>query len=549
MRTNSTIQNKSESSIEIIREANNTNDENTPEYCHDSFSQVVSQCSDILVPAQEEIEDDSLNNTVPQYTSTPMRNPVQEDTSHPVFTTGSELESLGYSELDNSVPRFHGSTSGTDNVFEKKGLKVIYTNIDTFLNKREEFTNLVEQKKPDVICMVEILPKSSTYSFNQSEYSIHGYCCYFPDNMKRGVVIYVNIALISSSYHLATNSYEECVFVSVNLKNQNKLLICCVYRSPNSGAENNNKLIELFNKLGNKKLTHLLIVGDFNCKEIDWELKTAKTGPDSIQAQLVQTIYTQGWFQHVNFHTRFRGSNLPSLIDLVITNEIDMIENLLIENPIGKSDHGVLIFDYLCYGQEVPLIVKPNYYKGDYNTMRYYLMNNNVWSDGEDDLGSKWANFKKTLSEITDMFIPKSISSTKNHKPWINKTAIQAVKMKHRAWNKYNKLRSTENWDMYCKARNYATFQVKTAKNDYERNIARQIKHNPKCFWKMVRDKTKVKQGIQSLMTKDGDTVQDDRSKAELLNSFFVSVFTEEDKCDIPSMQDKPFQKPLETLK
>ena len=92
-----TIQNKSESSIEINRGANNTNDENTPEYCHDSYSQVVSQCSDTLVPVQEEIEVDILNNTVPQYTSTPMRNPVQEDTSRPVFTTGSELESLGYS--------------------------------------------------------------------------------------------------------------------------------------------------------------------------------------------------------------------------------------------------------------------------------------------------------------------------------------------------------------------------------------------------------------------------------------------------------------------
>ena len=49
-----------------------------------------------------------------------MRNPVQVDTSQLVFTTGSELESLGYSELDNSVPEFHGSTSGTDNVFEKR---------------------------------------------------------------------------------------------------------------------------------------------------------------------------------------------------------------------------------------------------------------------------------------------------------------------------------------------------------------------------------------------------------------------------------------------
>ena len=58
--------------------------------------------------------------------------------------------------------------------------------------------------------------------------------------------------------------------------------------------------------------------------------------------------------------------------------------------------------------------------------MRNYLTNNTVWSDERDDLGSKWANFKKTLSEITDMFIPKSISSSKKHKSWINKTTVQA---------------------------------------------------------------------------------------------------------------------------
>ena len=35
--------------------------------------------------------------------------------------------------------------------------------------------------------------------------------------------------------------------------------------------------------VGNKKLTHMLVVGDFNRKEIDWEKMNARTNPDSIQ--------------------------------------------------------------------------------------------------------------------------------------------------------------------------------------------------------------------------------------------------------------------------
>ena len=120
--------------------------------------------------------------------------------------------------------------------------------------------------------------------------------------------------------------------------------------------------------------------------------------------------------------------------------------------------------------------------------------------------------------------------------------------MKHRAWNKYNKSRNEESWNLYIKARNYATFQVKIAKYQYEKKIAKEIKKNPKCFWKMVRDKTRVKVGIPNLITKEGEIIQGDKKKTELFNSFFVSVLTKEDKRSIPSMEDRPFQKLLEDI-
>ena len=68
--------------------------------------------------------------------------------------------------------------------------------------------------------------------------------------------------------------------------------------------------------------------------------------------------------------------------------------------------------------------------------------------------------------EVTDKFIPKRYPSKNRHKIWINKTVIQAVKLKHLAWNKYNKSTSTciDTWDTNYNARNFATFHVEKSK-------------------------------------------------------------------------------------
>ena len=49
-----------------------------------------------------------------------------------------------------------------------------------------------------------------------------------------------------------------------------------------------------------------------------------------------------------------------------------------------------------------------------------------------------------------------------------------------------------------------------------------------------MRSKTKVKQGISDLKRDDGTTAHTDEEKAEELNAFFASVFTNEDTTDVP---------------
>ena len=71
----------------------------------------------------------------------------------------------------------------------------------------------------------------------------------------------------------------------------------------------------------------------------------------------------------MKLETRFREGQKSSLLDLIITNEPHMIEDLEILNPLGKSDHGVLSFTYLCYGEEKIIKGVPKNHKGDYEVI------------------------------------------------------------------------------------------------------------------------------------------------------------------------------------
>ena len=64
----------------------------------------------------------------------------------------------------------------------------------------------------------------------------------------------------------------------------------------------------------------------------------------------------------------------------------------------------------------------------------------------------------------------------------------------------------------------------------------------------MVRERTKVKEVIHDLTNKDGVIISEDEEKANILNSFFVSVFTKEDISNIPVLTERLVQSMLEDV-
>ena len=85
------------------------------------------------------------------------------------------------------------------------------------------------------------------------------------------------------------------------------------------------------------KPSHLLILGDFNIKDINWVDITSYTNETHISTKFIECVRYCFLFQDVIEPTRrFRADNIPSILDLIFTNEENMFLDLLSLPGLGK---------------------------------------------------------------------------------------------------------------------------------------------------------------------------------------------------------------------
>ena len=61
---------------------------------------------------------------------------------------------------------------------------------------------------------------------------------------------------------------------------------------------------------------------------------------------------------------------------------------------------------------------------------------------------------------------------------------------------------------------------------EYEKNMAKNIKHNNKALFKCIRGKEQVRTSVGPLRNGTGRVVSDESEMASLLNRYFPSTFT-----------------------
>ena len=292
-------------------------------------------------------------------------------------------------------------------------------------------------------------------------------------------------------------------------------------------------------------------MGDFNFPTINWDEGIAQGNAENNIAQLfVDKVRDCFWSQQVDQFTRKRGQNRPSLLDLIIVNENNMIDNLLYNSPLGLSDHCLLSFQYSCY-IDYPTSKRKRYFmdKMDVTKLRKELninWNQTLNTKGEDtDTNTMWNNFEEKISEVQDSCIPHKMFDT-NRKNWqlpVNQDVREIIRKKHRLWTRYIETRDQEKHQAYKKIRNKLRNITRKNKVQKERDIAADIKGNPKRFWKYVNSKTKTKTTIPDLeVTSEENTIKitTDAEKAEALANFFSKVLINEPDDQFQELWENP---------
>ena len=114
----------------------------------------------------------------------------------------------------------------------------MYTNVDSFMNKRDELRALIQNKSYDVIALTEILPKNKDqFDISSVEWKMDGYDMFIsPPNIftKRGCLVYTKEGLNALKLDSKIYQFVEYVQLGIHFEHGKKLLISCIYRSPSA---------------------------------------------------------------------------------------------------------------------------------------------------------------------------------------------------------------------------------------------------------------------------------------------------------------------------
>ena len=290
----------------------------------------------------------------------------------------------------------------------------------------------------------------------------------------RGVVIYVKSILISKDVTTEiAQRHKDQLWIEIDLIGKDKLLCGCMYRSPSNDKDvscENTRLITLsIGKAMDRNPSHILVSGDFNFKEIDWENEYVRGEPSTyiiICGNITRFILKTTCYRTYTIY-KWRGTQFIGLN----YNERGGNDSKLSYHPaLGDSDHCCLTFDLSCYAYHHNRKDEkvPNYYKADYETIKNRLMDTHWDELLNGTLKDDSAVFIEQLDVATSGCIPNHISPRKKRNLCMTAEALRLKNKKKRSGRRYARIRSSYDHSAFVLSKNKLRNLTRNLRAEYE---------------------------------------------------------------------------------
>ncbi|XP_044751634.1 uncharacterized protein LOC123311635 [Coccinella septempunctata] len=297
---------------------------------------------------------------------------------------------------------------------------VLYTNAQSISSKYSELLIYVQIHKPYIIFISETWLRPS---ISDSVISIPGYSLYRADSTEtighHGVCIYLTEEITNCfKINIQQNDWPSIDNLFMVISNQHSsLFIGCIYRPYPCLSDTE---CARFLTTTSEKYQNILITGDFNCPDVDWTL-TAMPSQNSPSLPYADFVHGSGCQQVVTQPTRYRSGQTPSLLDLFIVSDPNIISEINYLPPLGKSDHLVLTTEIQMLVSSCDLREEKTLRFIDYDGVSSHL-NSIDWSNimSDSDIDTIWSIFLNKTRVTVSANEQIRIVRTHPLKPWIN---------------------------------------------------------------------------------------------------------------------------------
>ena len=160
--------------------------------------------------------------------------------------------------------------------------------------------------------------------------------------------------------------------------------------------------------------------------------------------------------QFISEPIRGRGLSQPTLIDLVLTNNPDIIDEVKLDTPLGKSNHSVveIIMENVLLTENKFIL---NYNKGNYEQIKSLFNQDFVIKIQNCENGSdQYDMLLDLLHEAINKYIPRiSLTNNKfNRKTTLNRSTKSKKRQKHSLWKLYFRTNNINVYNEYRKISN-----------------------------------------------------------------------------------------------